>query len=184
VLASTKQLSSAPDDADPTLRDPHLDTREPDSEQVQPSPLLPAFRAAGVTEDPPSPAADRGGKTRVQATDGPPRTSPLVQKVAVGALPLIFAGAGERSRLAARRGGRQRPLPAGPISASESEAAALGQVSAGQPAEVSTDLAQYQLVGGTDAKPRADAGTRRVRHHERCGDRTKPTRHRGGHSCV
>jgi hypothetical protein len=60
---------------------------------------------------------------------------------------------------------------------SESEAAALGQVSTGQPAEVLADLAQHRLVNGRRAKPRADAGTRRVRYHKWRGDRTKPIGH-------
>jgi hypothetical protein len=100
--------------------------------------------------------------------------APLVQQVAVSPLPLVVAGAGNRSRPAAGRGSRQRPLPAGPVDVSAAETAALGQVVAGQPPEILTNLAQHHLVDGRDPQPGADAHTRRECNHERLTEGAKP----------
>jgi hypothetical protein len=141
VLAAAKQVPTTADDADPTLRDTRLHTSQPRGEKVQPPLLLPPFPAVGVAAHPPGPTADRSGQPHPQTPHRPPQAGTLVQQVAIGAPPLILAGAGDRSRPAAGAGSRQSLLSTGPVGITEAETAALGQVAAGQPSEVLTDLA-------------------------------------------
>jgi hypothetical protein len=141
VLASVQQPSSAADDADPTLRDPRLDTRQPSGEDGQAVLFLPPFCAAGVATDPSDLAAGRDRQPRPNAPDRPLQAGPLIHEVTVATLPLVVAGAGECSSPAAGRAGGQHPLPAGPVRATNAKPAALGQVLAGQPPEMLADLA-------------------------------------------
>ena len=141
MLASVQQPSAAADDADSTLRNARVDANKPGGEDGQATLLLPAFRAAGVAVDPPDSAADRGSQPRPKTPDRPPEAGPLVQQIAVAALPLILAGAGDRSRPPAGTGGGQRALPAGALSITATEAAALGHVAASCLAEVLADPA-------------------------------------------
>lgn len=174
-----EQPLAAADDTDPPVRDAGIHERQPGGEHVQAALLLPPFGAAGVAADPPGPAADRGSQPHPETADAPLQAGPLFQQVAIAVLPLVLAGAGDRTRPATGRGGRQRPLSAGPVGITNAEAAALAQIAAGQPPQVLADLAHHHLVGGRDPQPRADARTRRGRNHERRGDGTKPAGHRG-----
>jgi hypothetical protein len=177
VLAGVEQPPPAADDTDPTLRDARLDTREPASEEIQAALFLPAFGAVGVAAHPPGPTADLGGQPRPQVAYGPLETAPLVQQVPVAALPLVVAGAGNCPRPAAGRGSRQRPLPAGPVDVFAAETAALGQVMAGQPPEILTNLAQHHPVDGRDPQPGTDADTRWECNHERLTEGAQPRGH-------
>jgi hypothetical protein len=179
-----EQPSATADDADPPLCDARLRVREPAGEEVQAPLLLPALGGAGIATDSAGAAADRGGQARSQTPDRAPQARPLVQQIAVGAIPLVLAGAGEHPRPTAGTGSRQPPLPTSPVGVAAAEGAALGQVTTGQASEVLANLAQHRLVGGRGPQPRADAGTRRGRDHKRCGDGANPVRHRGIRSCV
>jgi hypothetical protein len=145
-------------------------------EQVQPSLLLPAFISADVAADPSGPATDRPSQARLQPPDRPAQAGSLVEQVSVAALPLVLACAGDRPRPATGRGGGQLPLSAGSLVVAVADAAALGQIVAGQPPEVLADLTQHGLVGSREPQPGPDASS-----HRRCSQPSPPWQLVTGH---
>ena len=90
----------------------------------------------------------------------------------MGPLPLVVGGSGNCPGPAARRAGGQGALALGPLVRSLAEAAAAGEILAGQAAKLLPDHPKHLLVPGGEPQPGADPSSRWWSEKDRCGDRT------------
>ena len=137
-------------------------------------------RSAGVAYPrarpslPPAGTASRASIARIRAR----RPDLLRAQVPRGELPLVLAGAGDRTGPPGRRLRRQRPLPPGAgrraaLRVQPPLRAPGGQVTARQRPQVRAGRPQHRLILPGHAQPGPHPRPRRRGHHERLGDRTQ-----------
>jgi hypothetical protein len=179
MVASAEQMPPAPHDIHSALGDAALDTGESRRKVMQPPTLLPPLRLGGVAAETPNPTAGWYSQSRADAVSRPMEADTLVKQIAMGALPLNVAVAGDRSSPSAGAGGGQLSTSAGPLLPTDAKTTTIGQVPASQMPKVLTDLAQYGLIVGRDPQSRANLNARWRLHYKPSGDRAKDAGHGG-----
>jgi hypothetical protein len=106
MVAGKEEMPPASHDAHPTLSDAALDTGESRRKLMEPPALLPSLCLGGIAADTPSSTTSWHSQSRADAEGRPVEAHTLVKQIAVGALPLDVAVAGDGSSPSFGAGGR------------------------------------------------------------------------------